>query len=409
MMTTTDKQTITILDQGHVTSPKGFQAGGVHCGLRKSKLDFGWIHSEIPANAAGVYTLNSFRAAPLHVTKAAIDTNGKLQTIITNSAVANSCTGPEGEENAIEMQLLASEKMNVFQSDVAVMSTGVIGVQLPMNEIKAGIQAMDQTTNYGPERFENAILTTDTVTKHTAVSCVIDGKTITVGGAAKGSGMIHPNMATMLAYMTTDANVEQASLQSLLSEVTNDTYNMITVDGDSSTNDTVLLLANGTQENEPLNEAHPEWPVFKEAVKTVSETLAKKIAKDGEGATKLVAVHVKNAISKASARKVAKAVISSNLVKTAVYGADPNWGRIVCAVGYSEEPVDPDTVHVKLGDIIVVNEGLPVAFDEDTAKTYLGNEQVDIVVDLNQGIENACAWGCDLTYQYVKINASYRT
>lgn len=409
MMTTTDQQTITLLEQGHVTSPKGFQAGGVHCGLRKTKLDFGWIHSEVPANAAGVYTLNSFRAAPLHVTKAAIDTNGKLQTIITNSAVANSCTGPLGEENAREMQILTSEKMNVTQTDVAVLSTGVIGVQLPMEEIKQGIQEMDKLNNYGPERFEQAILTTDTVTKHAAVSCVIDGKTITVGGAAKGSGMIHPNMATMLAYMTTDANVEQASLQSLLSDVTNDTYNMITVDGDSSTNDTVLLLANGSQNNNTLNEDHPEWPVFKKAVKTVSETLAKKIAQDGEGATKLVAVHVLNALSKSSARKVAKAVISSNLVKTAVYGADPNWGRIVCAVGYSEEPVDPDAVHVKLGDTVVVDEGLPVAFDEEASKAYLGNDQVDITVNLNQGTESACAWGCDLTYQYVKINASYRT
>ncbi|WP_069366663.1 bifunctional glutamate N-acetyltransferase/amino-acid acetyltransferase ArgJ [Salisediminibacterium beveridgei] len=408
-MTTTDQQSITLLEKGHITSPKGFQAGGVHCGLRKTKLDFGWIHSDVPADAAGVYTLNAFRAAPLHVTKEAIDSNGKLQTIITNSAVANSCTGPLGEENAKDMQMLAAKKLQVHPFDVAVLSTGVIGVQLPMDEIKAGIQAMDQSVNYGPERFEQAILTTDTVTKHTAVSCVIDGKTITVGGAAKGSGMIHPNMATMLAYMTTDANVEQESLQTLLSDVTNDTYNMITVDGDSSTNDTVLLLANGAQKNEALNEKHPDWPLFKEAVRTVSETLAKKIAQDGEGATKLVAVHVLNAQSKSSARKVAKAVISSNLVKTAVYGADPNWGRIVCAVGYSEEPVDPNTVHVKLGETVVVDEGLPVAFDEDASKVYLGNDQVDITVDLNQGTESACAWGCDLTYQYVKINASYRT
>lgn len=409
MMTTTDEHTVTILDQGHVTSPKGFKAGGVHCGLRKTKLDFGWIHSDKPANAAGVYTLNSFKAAPLHVTKAAIDSNGKIQTIITNSAVANSCTGPEGEENAKLMQRLAAEEMQVNLQDVAVLSTGVIGVQLPMTEIKQGIQSMTHSENYGAERFEQAILTTDTVTKHTAVTCMIDGQKITIGGAAKGSGMIHPNMATMLAYMTTDANVEQQALQHVLSDVTNDTYNMITVDGDSSTNDTVLFLANGEQPNQKLTLEHPEWPVFKEAVKTVAETLAKKIAQDGEGATKLVAVHVQNAASKSSARKVAKAVISSNLVKTAVYGADPNWGRIVCAVGYSEEPVNPDIVEVKLGPTTVVSDGLPVAFDESKSKAYLSNEQIDIYVNLNQGTADACAWGCDLTYQYVKINASYRT
>lgn len=398
-----------VLKDGHVTTPKGFTAGGLHAGLRYKKLDFGWIHSKTPATAAGVYTLNKFQAAPLVVTKKSLEKEHKIQTIVVNSANANSCTGEQGYQDALEMQQLAAEKMKVNTDHVAVASTGIIGELLPMDKICAAIMDMDQEDHFGAENFEQAILTTDTVTKHIAVQLEIDGKTITIGGAAKGSGMIEPNMATMLSFITTDAEVEAASLQQALRDVTNKTFNMITVDGDCSTNDMVLVLANGEQGNHPLNESHPEWPRFVKAFQFVSEELAKQIAKDGEGATKLVEVNVQGAPSEEAAKKVAKAIISSNLVKTAIYGADPNWGRIVAAVGYSEQPIDPYKVNVAIGDVLVVENGLPASFDEAEAKQEMLGDTVILHVDLQDGGYGATAWGCDLTYEYVKINASYRT
>lgn len=408
-MFTTSKLKIELITKGHVTSPKGFSAGGLHCGIRKSKLDFGWLHSEVPATAAGVYTMNSFQAAPLKLTKTCMAVDQKLQTIVVNSGIANSCTGQQGMNDALETQKLVSLEMGVEKHHVSVASTGVIGVNLPMDKISSAISKIHLEENQSVERFENAILTTDTKTKHTAVKIEIDGKTITIGGAAKGSGMIHPNMATMLAYITTDAEVEPDSLQQALRTITNQTFNMITVDGDCSTNDTVLLLANGLQKNQPLSKKHPQWAYFLEALRKVSEELAKQIARDGEGATKLIEVNVKGAPSQHSAQQVGKAVISSNLVKSAVYGADPNWGRIVCAVGYSEQPVDPEKVSVSIGAIPVVKNGLPVDFDEDEGKQYLSNKTVQIYINLQDGDSEATAWGCDLTYDYVKINASYRT
>lgn len=406
-MTITIESKLQILKNGHVTSPKGYSAGGVHCGLRKKKLDFGWIHSENPATAAGVYTLNAFQAAPLKVTKESIEKEKLIQTIVVNSANANACTGEQGYLDALETQRKTAGKMGVAVDHVAVASTGVIGVPLPMEKVRAGIELMDD--NSSSENFEHAILTTDTVTKHIAVQLEIDGQMITIGGAAKGSGMIHPNMATMLSFITTDAAVEATSLQQALREVTDQSFNMITVDGDCSTNDMVLVLANGKQKNNILNELHPEWQVFKQALQFVSKELAKMIARDGEGATKLIEVQVSGASSITAAGQIAKAIISSNLVKTAVYGADPNWGRIVCAIGYSEQPLDPQKVCVSLGDIEVVKNGLPVDFDEAEGELYLGNETVVLKIDLQNGSHEATAWGCDLTYDYVKINASYRT
>lgn len=403
------EQEIQQLKNGHVTSPKGFSAGGLHCGLRRTKLDFGWIHLENPATAAGVYTLNTFQAAPLTVTKTSLEKTKQLQTVVVNSAVANSCTGEQGYQDALEMQQLTAETMGVEADHVAVASTGVIGELLPMEKIRYAIGEMKDKKHVAADNFENAILTTDTVTKHLAVEVEIDGKTITIGGAAKGSGMIDPNMATMLSFITTDAEVEPESLQKALGTVTDKTFNMITVDGDSSTNDMVLVMANGEQKNKPLNESHPEWGRFVKAFQYVSEELAKQIAKDGEGATKLVEVHVTGAVTEEAARKVAKAIISSNLVKTAIYGADPNWGRIVSAVGYSEQPIDPDKVSVSIGNIDVVKNGLPHFFDEEEAKEELLQDTVVLHVDLQNGSGQATAWGCDLTYEYVKINASYRT
>ncbi|SDN33909.1 bifunctional glutamate N-acetyltransferase/amino-acid acetyltransferase ArgJ [Alkalicoccus daliensis] len=407
-MITTKKSEIKILEQGHITTAEGFYAGGIHCGLRRKKLDFGWLYSETPAAAAAVYTQNSFQAAPLKVTQDSIGKNQTLQAVVVNSANANACTGYIGLENAYHTRKKTAEKLGIAEELVGVASTGLIGVQLPMEKINHAIEQIVEMEN-DPEKFEEAILTTDTVTKHVAVQLEIEGKTITIGGAAKGSGMIHPNMATMLAYVTTDAAVEPDALQQLLSQTTDKTYNMITVDGDSSTNDTVLAMANGKKGNTPLSEHHPEWEKFKNAFAAVSKILAKKIAKDGEGATKLIEVQVMNASSTENAGKVAKAVISSNLVKTAIYGADPNWGRVICAVGYSEVPVDPDKVDVYLGHIQVVADGLPSEFSEDEGTAYLEGSQIIVKIDLKQGSAEATAWGCDLTYDYVKINASYRT
>lgn len=400
---------IQIVIDGHITSPKGFTAGGVHAGLRRSKLDFGWIHSQTPAVAAGVYTLNAFQAAPLKVTKESIAKTGKIQTIIVNSANANAVTGQLGYQNALEMQRLAAEKMDVLTDHVAVASTGIIGLQLPMEKIYKGINAMGDKENLGADRFETAILTTDTTTKHVAVEMEIDGKKITIAGAAKGSGMIAPNMATMLSFITTDAAVEQGSLEMALRQTTDKSFNMITVDGDCSTNDMVLVLANGEQKNDILNENHPDWKLFEKGLQFVSQALAKQIAKDGEGATKLIEVNVKGAITTVAAGQIAKAIISSNLVKTAVYGSDPNWGRIVAAIGYSEQPIDVEKVSVSLGAIQVVNNGLPVDFSEEQGTAYLDQDTIVINVNLQNGKEEATAWGCDLTYDYVKINASYRT
>lgn len=409
MLTTKNKdKQINILTDGHVTSPKGFTAGGLWCGLRRKKLDLGWIYSEYPATTAGVYTLNTFQAAPVIVTKDVVNKNHLIQAVIVNSANANACTGKQGYLDAKEMQKLTAQQMDIAEELVAVSSTGVIGVPLPMEKICSGIQSIN-LEEAKVENFEQAILTTDTVTKHVAVELEIDGKTITIGGAAKGSGMIHPNMATMLGFITTDAVVAPDSLQHALREVTNQSFNMITVDGDSSTNDMVLVLANGAQENNILNENHPQWNVFLHALEIISKELSKKIARDGEGATKLIEVNVTGAPSKIAANQVAKAVISSNLVKSAIYGADPNWGRIVCAVGYSEQPVNPDNVSVSLGDIKVVENGLPADFSEEEGTKYLQQDTVNIFIDLKDGEHEATAWGCDLTYDYVKINASYRT
>lgn len=408
-MTLTKEKQIKILTNGNITTPKGYTAGGVHTGLRKTKLDFGWVHSEIPATAAGVYTLNTFKAAPLKVTKDSLEKTGKIQTIIVNSGNANAVTGPQGYEDALEMQALAAKKIGVEIDYVAVASTGVIGVKLPMDKVYKGIDAMTEEENQSAARFETAILTTDTVTKHAAVKLEIDGKKITIAGAAKGSGMIAPNMATMLSFITTDAAVEQASLEKALRQVTDTSFNMITVDGDCSTNDMVLVLANGTQENKTLDEEHPDWQLFKKGLNDVSQELAKQIARDGEGATKLVEVNVTGAASDRAAGKIAKAIVSSNLVKAAVYGADPNWGRIVCAVGYSEEPIDVGKVSIALGNIAVVENGLPLDFSEEAGTAYLKQDTVTIHVHLQNGEGEATAWGCDLTYDYVKINASYRT
>jgi len=400
---------ITILDHQSVTLPKGFKAGGTHCGIKRKRLDLGYIVSEVPATAAGVYTTNLFQAAPLIVTQESIAKEKKLQAILVNSGNANACTGEKGLEDAYQMQRQFAGKLGIKEHLVAVTSTGVIGELLPMAQIEAGIEQILDKEHEQEDYFKQAILTTDTCMKQMAVQLKIDGKLVSIGGAAKGSGMIHPNMATMLGFVTTDANIAHDDLLSALREVTNQTFNMITVDGDTSTNDMVLVMANGMAGNEELTKNHPDWENFIQGLKIVCESLSKKIARDGEGATKLIEVQVTGASSEDAAKAIGKAVISSNLVKTAIYGTDPNWGRIVTALGYSGVPIEPNAINVFIGDFPVFERGLPCSFNEDEVKAYLEAETVVIKVDLNQGLYSAAAWGCDLTYDYIKINASYRT
>ena len=326
-MLNTKKETL----DGGVLAPKGFKAQGIHAGLRHSRRDLAILYSECPANAAAVYTLNAYQAAPIIVTKDSLNHEGKLQAIVINSACANACTGEKGLQDAFTMRQAAAEKLGIKPKHVAVASTGVIGEFLEIDKITSGISEIELTDDKtGASHFEEAILTTDTTTKSCALQTKIDGKTITIGGASKGSGMIHPNMATMLGFITTDAKVEQAALQRALREMTDVSFNQITVDGDTSTNDMVVIMANGKAENQPLSENHPDWKAFTSLLKSVCESLAKQIARDGEGATKLVEVVVNGAESDEEARAIAKTIIASNLVKTAVYGADANWGRIIC-------------------------------------------------------------------------------
>ncbi|KEP25904.1 MULTISPECIES: bifunctional ornithine acetyltransferase/N-acetylglutamate synthase [Bacillus] len=393
---------------GDVSSPKGFEAKGIHIGLRYSKKDLGLIISEVPAASAAVYTQSHFQAAPLQVTQKSLKKTGQLKGVIVNSAIANACTGEQGLKDAYEMQAACADMLGIAPDYIAVSSTGVIGECLDMDKIKKGItQLKEAKAEKG--HFEEAILTTDTVIKNTTYTLTIDGKEILISGAAKGSGMIHPNMATMLGFVTTDANVEQEALQNALRDITDVTFNQITVDGETSTNDMVLVMANGMAENDALNEEHPEWPLFKEGLKLACEDLAKEIARDGEGATKLIEAKVVGAKNNLEAGIIAKKIVGSSLVKTAVYGTDANWGRIVGAIGHSAASVTPEEVEVYLGGQCLFKHNEPQLFSEEEAKAYLEQDEITILIQMNEGNGEAAAWGCDLTYDYVKINASYRT
>jgi glutamate N-acetyltransferase / amino-acid N-acetyltransferase len=405
------QQGFTVLAEGTVTTPKGFRAGGVHCGLKKvQKNDLGAIVCDVPASVAAVYTTNAVQAAPLGVTRESIAQEGKLQAMIVNSGNANACTGAQGEADAREMRAAFAAALGVPAHLVGVASTGVIGVNLPMEKVRAGISALAEALSpEAGDEFCQAIMTTDLVKKSVCVSLEVDGASVTIAGAAKGSGMIHPNMATMLGFITTDAAVADGALQQLLSAATDVTFNMITVDGDTSTNDNVVAMASGLAGNSPLQPGHKDWEAFADAFRYVSETLAKAIARDGEGATKLIEVNVLGAQSEEAARAIAKTIVGSSLVKTAVYGSDANWGRVIAAAGRAGVPINPNTVDIRLGDIPVLEASSPLAFDEDAAKIYLDGKEVVITVDLHDGSGRATAWGCDLTYDYVKINAAYRT
>ncbi|WP_449540478.1 bifunctional ornithine acetyltransferase/N-acetylglutamate synthase [Ferdinandcohnia sp. Marseille-Q9671] len=398
------------VEEGSVVTPKGFKAAGVHAGLRYSKKDIGAIVCDVPASCAAVYTQSHFQAPPLKVTKASIATENKLQAVVINSACANACTGEQGLVDAYEMRAETAAHFGIADHLVAVASTGVIGELLQMDKIKSGIKMLEPaSTVSAAEDFQTAILTTDLVMKKACYQTTIDGKTITVGGAAKGSGMIHPNMATMLGFVTTDADIDSDTLQAAMKAVTDVTFNQITVDGETSTNDMVLVMASGKAENNPLTPEHPEWESFLSVLQLTFEDLAKQIARDGEGATKLVEVNVTGAVSDNDARIIAKKIVGSNLVKTAIYGADANWGRIIGAIGHSTATVNPDIVDISIGSIQMLKESQPVAFSEELAKAYLEGTDIVIHVDLHLGNGFGIAWGCDLTYDYVKINASYRT
>ena len=387
----------------------GFVAAGVACGVREvGRRDLGLLFSELPCKTAAVFTRNAVKGAPLVVTREAVETGG-VRAVAANSGNANAATGERGIEDAYAMRGLAAEALGIEAGEVAVASTGVIGEHLPMERISAGIRLAAGELGEGDAGFAESILTTDTRAKEAAVRAEIRGRTITVGGTAKGSGMIHPNMGTMLAFLTTDAAVEKSCLQETLNRVTDRTFNRVTVDGDTSPSDMALLMANGAAGNEPLTMGSEDYPVFAEAVENVARALAREIAHDGEGATRLVEIVVEGAASEESAVALAKSVVGSSLVKAAVFGEDANWGRVLTAMGYSGEAFDPEGVELWFGPIKVFSGGEPVPHEEAEANATLASGEVKITARLSEGDASATAWGCDLSYEYVRINGSYRT
>ena len=399
---------------GGVCAAKGFKAAGIHCGIRKNKTkkDLALIVSDVPAGAAAVYTTNLVKGAPLTVTKNNI-ANGKAQAVICNSGNANTCNA-NGIEIAEKMCALVSDKLGIDKTDVVVASTGVIGQPLSIDPIANGMDALVAGLSYdGSDAAAEGIMTTDTVKKEIAVEFEVGGKTCTIGGIAKGSGMIHPNMATMLVFITTDVAISSELLSKALSHDIKNTFNMTSVDGDTSTNDMVTILANGMAGNTPITEEGADFDAFMTALNTVNVYLCRMIAGDGEGATKLLECSVTGALNEETAKTVAKSVICSSLVKAAMFGSDANWGRVLCAIGYSGASVDVNKVDVSFvsakGEIPVCKDGAGIEFSEEIAKEILLEKEIGIKITLGDGDGKATAWGCDLTYDYVKINGDYRT
>ena len=399
---------------GGVTAPKGFTANGIHCGIRKSKdkKDLALIFCEKECDTAAVYTQNLVCGAPITVTKNNIS-DGKARAVVCNSGIANTCNA-DGIEKAEGMCEITANALGISKSDIIVASTGVIGQPLDLEPVKNGINELVSGLNKnGSDSAANAIMTTDTVKKEFACEFTLGGKPCHIGAISKGSGMIHPNMATMLAFITTDANISSEMLKASLLEVVADSFNMLSVDGDTSTNDTVAILASGLCENERITEKNDDYRTFTLALSSICEKLVKLMAKDGEGATKLVECVVTGASDVKTAKTCAKAVICSSLVKAAMFGSDANWGRILCALGYSGVDIDVHRVDVKFssdgGEIEVCKDGSGIDFSEELAKKVLSCDEVYILVDLKSGAACATAYGCDLTYDYVKINGDYRT
>ena len=402
---------------GGVTAAKGFQAASTAAGIKyQNRTDMAMVYSEKPCKAAGTFTTNIVKAAPVKWDQDIVYHQPEAQVIVCNSGIANACTGEEGFGYCRETAKAAAEALGVSDNSVLVASTGVIGMQLPIQKLTNGIKAMvpglDGSLEAGNQAAK-AIMTTDTEEKEAAVEFEIGGKTVTVGGMCKGSGMIHPNMCTMLGFVTTDLNISKELLQEALSENVKDTYNMVSVDGDTSTNDTVLLLANGMAGNPEITEKNDDYQAFCEALNYINTSLAKKIAGDGEGATALFEVKIIGAERKEQAVTLSKSVVTSSLTKAAIYGHDANWGRILCAMGYSGAQFDPEKVDLyfesKAGKVKIIENGVATGYSEEEATRILSEEAVTAIADVKMGNCTATAWGCDLTYDYVKINADYRS
>ena len=402
---------------GGVTAAKGFQAAGCAAGIKKEgTMDMAMIFSEVPCHAAGTFTTNVVKAAPVKWDQEIVYHQDGARVVVCNSGIANACTGAEGMGYCKETAAAASEMLKVPETAVLVASTGVIGQQLPIDRIKGGIAKLALMLEDSPEAgamAARAIMTTDTHSKETAVSLEIGGKTVTIGSMCKGSGMIHPNMCTMLSFVTTDVSISKKLLQEALGEVVQDTYNMVSVDGDTSTNDTVLLLANGMAGNPEITEKNEDYEAFKAALFEVNKTQAMQIAGDGEGATALFEVKVVGAESKEQAVTLSKSVITSSLTKAAIFGHDANWGRILCAMGYSGAQFDPEKVDLYFesaaGKLQIIKDGVATDYSEEEATKILSEEKVTAVADIHMGTAEATAWGCDRSYDYVKINADYRS
>ena len=400
--------------QGGVCAAKGYKANGIHCGIRKNrdKKDLSLIVSDVPASAAAVYTTNLVKGAPLTVTKKHLE-NGVAQAVICNSGNANTCNA-DGMTIAEKMCELVSDKLGISADDIVVASTGVIGQPLDIEPIKAGIPELSDGLNYnGSSAASEGIMTTDTHQKEIAVEFELGGKMCRIGGIAKGSGMIHPNMATMLVFITSDVAISPEMLKKALASDIQNTFNMLSIDGDTSTNDMVTVLANGLAGNKEIVEENDDFAVFMKALNTITVNLCREIAGDGEGATKLLECKVSGAVSLSVAKTVAKSVVCSSLLKAAMFGADANWGRVLCAIGYSGADVDVSKIDVafksKSGTISVCKNGSGEDFSEEKAKEILLEKEIEILVNLNSGNASSVAWGCDLTYDYVKINGDYRT
>lgn len=393
-----------------VTFPKGFKAAGVKAGIKKSgNLDVAVVYSEKDAAVAGVFTTNQVAAAPVYVSKETI-ANKKARVIVANAGCANACTGEEGMKNARLMAKIAATELKCDEKEVAVASTGIIGAQLPMDKMEKGIKdAVKELSVEGGINASNAIITTDTKPKTLAYELTLGGKPVRIGAMAKGSGMIQPNMATMLAFITTDANIKQELLQDALSKTAEITFNMISVDGDMSTNDMAVVLANGAADNPEITEKDEDYKTFCHALFEVCENLAKRIAADGEGATKFLTVNVTNAKNFNDAKTIAMSVAKSPLVKTAFFGEDPNWGRVICAVGYAGVDMNPDKVSIKFGDVPVYEKGQGASHDDEALKKVMAAHDIAINIDMNDGDANATVWTCDFSYEYVKINGEYHT
>ncbi len=402
---------------GGVTAAKGFLAAGVEAGIKyQNRKDMAMVYSKTPCRAAGVFTTNVVKAAPVLWDKEVVESEWEAQAIVVNSGIANACTGKLGYEYCRETAGAAADALEISPQSVLICSTGVIGMQLPMEKMTEGVRMLAKAIKPGEEAGTDAakaIMTTDTRNKQVAVKVTIGGKEVTIGGMCKGSGMIHPNMCTMLAFVTTDVNISKKLLQEALSADVQDTFNMVSVDGDTSTNDTLLVLANGQSGNHEITEKGADYDTFVEALHYVNETLAKKIAGDGEGATALFEVKVIHADNKEDAKTLAKSVITSSLTKAALFGHDANWGRILCALGYSGAKFDPEAIELYLessaGKILIFKDGMAADYSEEEATRILSCSEVTALVDMKMGEAKATAWGCDLTYDYVKINADYRS